>query len=92
MLNLRVGYLTLELGPMDESEAKMSKMSKAIRNVHKISNLMCFSGTKTLVCPNPKQTLENPNWNPKGGGGKCKFHALLDKNQVTFTLENFQVE
>ena len=28
MLNLRVGYLTLELGPMDESEAKMSKNLK----------------------------------------------------------------
>jgi hypothetical protein len=28
VLNLRVGYLTLELGPMDESEAKMSKNFK----------------------------------------------------------------
>jgi hypothetical protein len=32
----------------------MSKISKAMRNVHKISNLMNFSDTKTLVCPNPK--------------------------------------
>jgi pantothenate kinase len=39
---------------MDESKAKMSKISKDIRNVHKISNLVNFSGTKTLVCPNPK--------------------------------------
>jgi hypothetical protein len=29
MLNLRVGYLILELGPMDESEAKMSKNLKS---------------------------------------------------------------
>jgi hypothetical protein len=25
-----------------------------MRNVHKVSHLMNFSGTKTLMCPNPK--------------------------------------
>jgi hypothetical protein len=25
-----------------------------MRNVHKVSNMMNFSGTKTLMCPNPK--------------------------------------
>jgi hypothetical protein len=40
-----------------------------MRNVHKVSHVMCFSGTQ-----NPKvlKTLgKNPNWNPLGG--KCKF-------------------
>jgi polysaccharide deacetylase 2 family uncharacterized protein YibQ len=60
VLNLRVGYLTLELGSRDESEAKMSKISKAMGNVHKISNLMNFSGTKTLMCPNPKDKPRKP--------------------------------
>jgi hypothetical protein len=33
---------------MDESEAKMSNVSKVIRNVYKISRVMGLSGTKTL--------------------------------------------
>jgi polysaccharide deacetylase 2 family uncharacterized protein YibQ len=60
--------LTLELGLRDESEAKMSKkISKAIRNVHKISNMMNFSGTKTLVCPNPKGKPWKTLIGPLGG-------------------------
>jgi hypothetical protein len=43
------------------TKPKVSKISKVIRNVHKISNLVNFCGTKTL-----KETLENPNWNPRG--------------------------
>jgi hypothetical protein len=53
VLNTRVGYLTLELGPMDESEAKMSNVSKVIRNVHKISRVIGLSGTKTLNYSKP---------------------------------------
>jgi hypothetical protein len=57
VINPRVGYLTLGLGHEGSSEPKMRKTSKVIRNVHKLLNLMNFSGTKvapkTLMCPNP---------------------------------------
>jgi hypothetical protein len=50
ILNPRVGYLTLGLGHMGKSEAKMSNTSKVIGNIHKKSSLMDLSGTKTLEC------------------------------------------
>ena len=50
MINPRVGYLTLEIRLMDASEAQLSKNLKVIINVHKISKLMDFCGTKTLMC------------------------------------------
>jgi polysaccharide deacetylase 2 family uncharacterized protein YibQ len=43
----------MELGPLDENEAKIRKISKAMRNVHKVSNLMNFSGTKNPNVPKP---------------------------------------
>jgi hypothetical protein len=46
-------YLTLGLGPMGESEAKMSNTLKVIGNVHKISSLVNLSDTKTLECSKP---------------------------------------
>jgi hypothetical protein len=38
---------------MDESEAKMSNVSRVIRNVHKTSRVMGLSGTKTLKYSKP---------------------------------------
>jgi hypothetical protein len=38
---------------MEESEAIMIKISYVIRNVHKISKLMDFSGTRTLKHSKP---------------------------------------
>jgi hypothetical protein len=52
---------------MDESEAKMSNVSRVIRNVHNTSRVMGLSGTKNpKVLKTLKETLENPNWNPRG--------------------------
>jgi hypothetical protein len=46
------------LGLMGESEAQV-KTSKYMRNDHKVSHFMDFSGTNTLMCPKTqKQTLE----------------------------------
>jgi hypothetical protein len=55
VLNLRVGYLTLELEPMDGNEAKVIKISKVFGNTQKRLRVMDLNGTKTLVCPNPKK-------------------------------------
>jgi hypothetical protein len=55
VLNLRVGYLTLELGPMDGNEAKVIKISKFFGNTQKRLRVMDLNGKKTLVCPNPKK-------------------------------------
>jgi hypothetical protein len=54
VFNLRVGYLTLELGPMDGNEAKVIKISKVFGNTQKRLRVMDLNGTKNLVCPNPK--------------------------------------
>jgi hypothetical protein len=54
VLNLRVGYLILELRPMDGNEAKVIKISKVFGNTQKRLRVMDLNGTKTLVCPNPK--------------------------------------
>jgi hypothetical protein len=53
MLNLRVGYLTLELGPMDGNETKIIKISKVFGNTQKRLRVIDLNGTKTLVCPKP---------------------------------------
>jgi hypothetical protein len=81
ILNLRVGYLTLGLGPMGESEAMMSNTSKVMGNIHKRSNVMDLSGTKTL-----KETLENPNLYPREG--EFKFYTLLDQNANIKVIEH----
>jgi hypothetical protein len=53
VINPRVEYLTMEIGPMDESEAQISKDLISLRNVHKVSHWMKFSGTKTLKYSKP---------------------------------------
>jgi hypothetical protein len=59
MLNLRVGYLTMELGPMDGNETKM-KHPKVIKSDR-------FEWHKDPSVPKTlKETQENPNWNPRG--------------------------
>jgi hypothetical protein len=60
VFNLRVGYLTLELGPMDGNEAKVIKISKVFGNTQKRLRVMDLNGTKTLVCPNPKRNPRKP--------------------------------
>ena len=47
---------------------------------------MNFGGTKTLVCPNPK---DKP-WKTQIGtlGGKCKFYALLDQSANIKVIEH----
>jgi hypothetical protein len=49
VFNLRVAYLTLELGPMDGNKAKVSKISKFFGNTQKRLRVMDLNGTKTLV-------------------------------------------
>jgi hypothetical protein len=53
VFNLRVGYFTLELGPMDGNEAKVSKTSKVFGNTQKRLRVVDLNDTKTLVCPKP---------------------------------------
>jgi hypothetical protein len=53
VLKLKVGYLTLELGPMDGNESKVIKISKVFGNTQKRLRVMDLNGTKTLVCPKP---------------------------------------
>jgi hypothetical protein len=53
LLNPRVGYLTMGLGYMGESEAKLSITSKVIGNVHKSLSLMNLSGIQTLEYSKP---------------------------------------
>jgi hypothetical protein len=46
---------------------KWVEISKAMRNVYKVSHLMDFSATKNPKVPKTlKETLENPNWYPWG--------------------------
>jgi hypothetical protein len=67
VFNLRVGYLTLELGPMGGNEAKVIKISKVFGNTQKILRVMDFKWHKDPSVPKTlKETLENPNWNLLG--------------------------
>jgi hypothetical protein len=71
---------------MDESEAKMSNVSRVIRNVHKTSRVMGLSGTKNPnVLKTLKETLENPNWNLRG---EFKFYSLLDQSANIKVIEH----